>query len=108
MSNEPKSTKTFGILLALWGIALTLGGINLVHMGDNFYFIVIGLGLLFSGVLVSRGKLLGAYTYAATFAIVTFWSLFEIRTNTEPLLPKVLMPTLVGLYLFVKVYPQLE
>ncbi len=107
MSNEPKPTKNFGYLLAVLGVAFTIGGIDLVRMGDNFYFVVFGLGFLTSGVLVSRGKLLGAYVYAVTFAVIVLWSLLEVGANAGQLLPRLLMPTLVGLYIFVKVHPRL-
>lgn len=107
MSEQPKSTKTFGIVLAAIGIAFMLGGINLVRMGDNPYFILVGVGILASGVLVSQGRRLGASVYGATVAFIVIWSLVDVGTSPGALLPRILMPSLLGLYILFKVRPRL-
>ncbi|MBV8465918.1 MAG: hypothetical protein JO218_08230 [Burkholderiales bacterium] len=97
MDNRPTRA---GTLLMILGALLTFGGIRLMMMGDNAYFLVVGIGLLATGVLIRSGKRLGLGIYGATLAFVYIASIAELGANMQALLPRILMPTLVGLYLF--------
>jgi len=90
----------FGILLAVLGAALALGGFNMLQQGDNAYFLVAGLGISISGILIALGKLFGAWLYAATFAVMVVWSFSELGADFGQLLPRIMIPALLCFYIF--------
>lgn len=96
-SNPPRN---FGALLTVFGIALAIGGINLLRVGDNAYFLVVGLGVAASGVLIALGRLAGARLYLATFAVVVIWSLADHRGNFSQALAQIFLPGLLCAYIF--------
>lgn len=49
-----------GILIALIGLVLAGGGAYLSSLGGSWYFLLMGLAMLVSGVLIARRKPLGA------------------------------------------------
>lgn len=98
--NNPQPPRTLGILLIILGVAMILGGIKLLSMGDNLYFIIVGTGVVLSGLLLSSGNILGAYMYAATLAVVVVWSVMEVGADWGQLLPRIAVPILLGVYVF--------
>lgn len=97
---EIKPPRILGLLLALLGATTVIGGVNLLLMNDSPYFFVIGIGMLISGLLLARGKKMGAYAYAGTLAIIILWSLFEVGFDVSQLLPRIVVPSLIGAYIF--------
>jgi quinoprotein glucose dehydrogenase len=104
MSNTLSPPRTFGVLLATLGALLAGGGIYLLSIGvpltGSAYFIVAGLGVAFSGILMARGKLAGAWLYAAVFLLMVVWSVVELGGNVDALLPRVALPGLICAYIF--------
>lgn len=98
--SEIKPPRTLGLLLALLGATTVIGGINLLLMNDTPYFFVIGIGLLVSGLLLARGKKAGAYAYAGTLSVIILWSLVEVGLDVGLLLPRIVVPGLIGAYIF--------
>lgn len=96
----PNPPRLFGLLLALLGAALAVGGIGLLRAGDSAYFLAVGLGAIATGVLIALGRLLGAWVYGATLALVVVWSLAEVGADLPELLPRVALPILIGVYVF--------
>jgi quinoprotein glucose dehydrogenase len=99
MSNQ-NPPRVLGGLLAVLGVALILGGYGLLQQGDSAYFLVAGLGICLSGILVALGKLLGAWFYAATFALMVVWSFVETKGDFGQLLPRILVPAVLCAYIF--------
>ena len=91
--------RVLGILLAVLGTALALGGFSLLLQGGA-YFLVAGLGIMVSGILIALGKLAGAWSYAATFAVMVVWSFLEVGANPGQLLPRLLVPAVLCIYIF--------
>ncbi len=100
MSIKTSPPRVFGILLTLLGAALVIGGMNLISMGDSYYFFVVGVLTAVSGLLMTIGKKLGAYTYAITLTVVVVWSFVEVGLAFEALLPRILIPILLSAYIF--------
>lgn len=99
MSDE-QPPRIFGSLLAVLGAALAVGGVTLIQKGDSPYFLVAGLGILAAGVLIAMGKMLGAWAFLCTFALMVVWSLVEVGANVGLLLPRILLPGLFCAYIF--------
>ena len=98
--SEIKPPRILGLLLALLGATTVIGGVNLLLMNDSPYFCVIGIGMLISGLLLARGKKVGAYAYAGTLSIIVLWSLLEVGLDISLLLPRIVVPSLIGAYIF--------
>lgn len=92
--------RTLGILLTILGAALGCGGAYLLAMGyPSPYFLVVGVGIAVSGLLIASGKRAGMYVYFATFGVILVWSLAETGGVVGKLMPRVSLPALIGLHL---------
>ena len=91
--------RRLGALLAVLGLAQSVGGAILLQQGDSAYFLVVGLGVLAAGVLIGLGKLAGAWAYLGVFALMVGWSLLEEGPNAGKLLPRLLVPAVLCAYI---------
>jgi hypothetical protein len=92
--------RALGILLAILGVVLGFAGAYLLAIGyPSPYFMVIGVGIAISGVLIASGKRAGMYVYFATFGVIVVWSLIETAGTTGQLMPRLFIPTLICLHL---------
>ena len=98
--------RTIGVLLALAGIALFVGGIWLVSLGGSPYYLLAGIALLASGVLIFMRRLLGVWIYIALFLGTIIWALWEAGLDAWALVPRLLGPgiLLVLLLLVLPIY----
>ncbi|HEX6604209.1 MAG TPA: membrane-bound PQQ-dependent dehydrogenase, glucose/quinate/shikimate family [Sphingomicrobium sp.] len=96
-----------GGLLVLIGLILAVGGIWLASLGGSIYYLLAGLGLIASGVLMIGGRPLGAYLYLAVFALTLVWALWEVGLNVWALVPRVIGPAVLAILVFL-VLPLLE
>ena len=102
MNDAKNPPRVFGILLALLGAAMAIGGVNILNMGGGFYFIVVGVGVACSGALIAMGKLVGAYVYGATLLVVLIWSFIDEGTNLQGLIPRITLPIFFAAYIYSK------
>jgi quinoprotein glucose dehydrogenase len=94
-----KPPRTLGILLAVLGALLFVGGLWLLTRGASAYFLVVGLGLALSGMLLASGKKVGLIAYAITLAVIIAGSFLEEGMNTSKLVPRIAVPIVIGFYL---------
>lgn len=97
--NPARPPVALGVLLAILGAALGVGGLFLMSRGESPYFAVVGVGLAVSGVLLARGKKAGLGAYFATLLVILVWSFVETGGNMRLLLPRIALPLIIGLYL---------
>src|SRR5215217_6395022 len=95
------AVRIFGGLVALLGVPLVIGGVWLITLGGSFYYLLAGLGLIASGVMLARLKSLGAWIYFAVFGLTAIWALWEVGLNGWALVPRLVAPAvlLVGVIL---------
>ncbi|MDQ8027600.1 MAG: membrane-bound PQQ-dependent dehydrogenase, glucose/quinate/shikimate family, partial [Brevundimonas sp.] len=93
--------RIFAVLVALLGVPLVLGGGYLIALGGSFYYLLAGLGLIASGILMARLKPVGAWIYIAVFLLTVLWALWEVGLNGWALVPRIVAPAvlLVGVIL---------
>jgi quinate dehydrogenase (quinone) len=84
----------FAVVLALVGLALTLGGIRLATLGGSWYYWIAGVVTLVSGVLLFKRKPLGGLLYLLVVLATVLWALAEVGTSFWGLVPR-LAPVLV-------------
>lgn len=88
-----------GVLLAILGAVLAIGGLFLMTRGESPYFAGVGVGLAISGVLLARGRKAALGAYFVTLLVILVWSAIETGGNLQLLLPRIALPLIVGLYL---------
>lgn len=81
-----------GLIVALIGLILFIGGIWLAALGGSLYYLITGAAMLASGLLLMRGLLLGGWIYIAIFFFTLLWALWEVGTNGWALVPRVIAP----------------
>ena len=86
-----------GLVLALIGLVLFIGGIWLAILGGSIYYLLAGLGLLASGYLLFRGNPNGAYLYLLVFALTLVWALWEVGLDPWGLVPRVIGPAVLAI-----------
>lgn len=90
----PMWVRIFGVVLALVGLALLLGGLRLATLGGSWYYLIAGLATLVSGALLVRGKAQGGLLYLVVVIGTAVWALAEVGTAFWGLVPR-LAPVLV-------------
>ncbi|TWI05908.1 quinoprotein glucose dehydrogenase [Luteimonas cucumeris] len=66
-----------GIVTALLGLALAVGGAWLLILGGSWYYLPAGIGLLVAGVQLARDRMSGAWWFAAVFVGTLLWTAWE-------------------------------
>ncbi len=96
----------FGVILALIGLALAIGGVRLATLGGSWYYLITGVALMLSGALFARSRIAGFWLFAAVFVGTVVWSLTEVGLEFWPLVPR-LAPVLVLALLAFLVLPRI-
>lgn len=92
--------RTLGILLTILGAVLACAGtFFLFSSRPTAYFLVVGVGIAVSGLLIGSGKRAGMYMYLATFGVILVWSIVETGGETRQLMPRLFLPALIGLHI---------
>ncbi len=81
-------TSVLGVVLVLFGAVLLAGGIWLALIGGSLYYVLTGAAIVVSGVLIFRRNRLGAWLYAALFALSIPWALWETGADPWALVPR--------------------
>jgi len=88
-----------GILLLLMGLALLAGGIKLSMLGGSLYYVLAGIGLTLTGLLLLAGKRAALGLYAVVLFTSTVWSLWEIGLDWWQLVPRLSLWFALGVVL---------
>lgn len=99
--------RILALVLALIGLVLAIGGGWLLSLGGSPYYLLAGLGLIASGVLLWRLNLLGAWIYIGVFVLTVLWALWEVGLNGWALVPRVIAPAVL-LALVIAALPVLD
>ncbi|HEX7783096.1 MAG TPA: membrane-bound PQQ-dependent dehydrogenase, glucose/quinate/shikimate family [Sphingobium sp.] len=81
-----------GAAVALIGLVLAVGGVWLAMVGGSPYYLITGIAMLVSGVLIARRKVAGAWLYILIVAATILWALWEVGINGWALVPRVIAP----------------
>lgn len=72
-------------LMAVIGLTLGIGGAYLATLGGSIYFLLMGLALVISAVLIFKGKPSGAWLYAIAFVLSVIWAIWDAGFTFWPL-----------------------
>ena len=95
-----------GVIIALLGLALAVGGFKLVSLGGSWYFLIGGVVMAVSGLLIAQCKTAGAWLFAAFLVGTAIWAVAEVGLVFWPLFSRLFMFAVVGLVVAL-VYPLL-
>ena len=104
MSNPSTGTgmRTFSvIILAIFALILLIGGIWLAVLGGSIYYIVAGLLLLVTAVLLKKSDSKAFWVYAALMLGTVIWGVWEAGTDFWALAPRFDILGLLGLWLLI-------
>lgn len=87
------------ILVGVLGLVFAGLGGWLAVLGGTLYYAVAGVVLLVVAFLLVRGRLAGVRLYAALLAGTTVWALWEVGLDGWALIPRLVAPALLGLWL---------
>jgi quinoprotein glucose dehydrogenase len=88
-------------ILFLFGLLLATGGFLLVELGGSVYYIVAGVAVIASAVLLWCGRRSGAWLYGSFLFGTLIWSLWEVGFDVWALTPRLLLPTILGSWLLI-------
>jgi glucose dehydrogenase len=88
-----------GATILLLGAYFLVGGTWLIWLGGSWYYAVAGIGLMVTGWFIAAGRRLGIYVYALVWLGTLCWAFAESGANVWYLMPRLLAPTVLGLYL---------
>ena len=90
--------RIFALLLAAIGLVLIVGGGRLLMLGGSLYYLIAGLALALSSVLLWRRRRLGSLVYGGMLLITIIWSLWEVGFDFWALMPRLAAPLVIGLW----------
>ncbi len=99
-------TLLLGLLIALIGAILAFGGAQLAALGGSWYYLIVGLLLIASGVLLVLRDVRGAWIYGGAFLFTLVWALWEKGLDGWALVPRLVGP-LVLMFLVLASLPVL-
>ncbi|MCO7574532.1 MULTISPECIES: glucose/quinate/shikimate family membrane-bound PQQ-dependent dehydrogenase [Pseudomonas chlororaphis group] len=95
-----------GVLIALIGLGLAGGGGYLLSLGGSAYFLLMGLAMLVSGVLIARASPRGARLYGVALVLTAIWAVWDAGLEYWSLVSRVLTFAVIGLVVAL-IYPTL-
>ncbi|WP_409280666.1 glucose/quinate/shikimate family membrane-bound PQQ-dependent dehydrogenase [Pseudomonas defluvii] len=95
----------FGVLV--FGLLFAAGGGYLATLGGSWYFLLAGLGLIVSSILLFKQRLSGVWLFAAVMVITVVWALADAGLNFWPLVSRLFALGVLSL-LVALVYPTLR
>jgi len=97
--SRPRPPRIFASILLLIGLVLAAGGIRLAMLGGSLYYVIAGVALIASAVMLWRGQRWGAYVYGLLTVGTILWALVESGFDGWALAPRVLPFLVLGLLL---------
>jgi quinoprotein glucose dehydrogenase len=92
-------TWSTGIFFLLVGIALAIGGGWLVARGGSWYYLVGGIAVAATGVLVVQARRTALWVYALFLVGTLAWAIIEVRFDWWQLLPRLDLWFVMGAWL---------
>jgi quinoprotein glucose dehydrogenase len=94
-----RAPRLTALLVAVAGAAMAAGGGLLLGLGGTSYYLIAGIGLLLTALLLWRGKATALLLYLLIYVGTLIWAYREVGLDGWQLEPRLLMPTLLGLWL---------
>jgi quinoprotein glucose dehydrogenase len=94
-----RSLRITGGLFVLAGLFLFVAGGYLAVLGGSWYYLLAGAGVILTGAGLFMRRRWALHLYAVVLAGTVIWALAEVGLRGWELEPRLLVPTLLGIYL---------
>ncbi|HTH27177.1 MAG TPA: membrane-bound PQQ-dependent dehydrogenase, glucose/quinate/shikimate family [Sphingobium sp.] len=94
--NPGRAVRAYTAFLLLIALGLAVGGGWLLILGGSPYYLLAGLALAASALLLWRGRREAVWLYAALFIATVAWSIWEAGFEPWALMPRLVAWTMVG------------
>ena len=91
------SRSLYAALLLIVGLTLAIGGTVLLGDGGSAYYLIAGLAVVASAILLWRGNRRGVWLYAAMLIGTVAWSVWEVGFEPWQLVARLVAPLVLGL-----------
>src|SRR3546814_11480204 len=89
----------FVAVLLATGLSLLWLGATLLMLGGSPYYVLAGVAITLSAILIARRNWSGVWVYAAFWLATLLWALWESGLDGWALAPRLAMPTALGLWM---------
>ena len=89
--------RLLGVLLLIMGLALLAGGIKLTMLGGSLYYLLAGIGITLTGVLLLATRRAALGLYALVLFASTVWALWEVGLDWWQLVPRLALLFALGI-----------
>ena len=87
------------VVTGLVGLFLLAGGAYLLSLGGSVYYVIAGIALIATAVLLWRGKSVALLVYALLLAGTMIWALWEVGLDFWQLAPRGDLLVILGVLL---------
>ncbi|MBF7687339.1 membrane-bound PQQ-dependent dehydrogenase, glucose/quinate/shikimate family [Acinetobacter rathckeae] len=92
-------TKIFAVIVILIALPLLFGGIYLSTLGGSWYYLLSGLALVVSGLLLFKDKLIGAHIFGVFFVATIAWTIYETGSRFWGWIPRLALFAVLAFFL---------
>lgn len=89
--------RLLGVLLLIMGLALLAGGIKLSLLGGSLYYLLAGIGITLTGLLLLATRRAALGLYALVLFASTVWALWEVGLDWWQLVPRLALLFALGI-----------
>lgn len=89
-----------GIVVFLLGLGIGGLGAWLAGLGGTPYYLVVGVALAVSGILIARGHVAGVWIYTAILIGTIAWAVSEAGLDGWALIPRLIAPAVLGFWIW--------
>ena len=89
--------RLLGVLLLIMGLALLAGGIKLSMLGGSLYYLLAGIGITLTGLLLLATRRAALGLYALVLFASTVWALWEVGLDWWQLVPRLALLFALGI-----------
>jgi quinate dehydrogenase (quinone) len=79
-----------GAIITIAGLFFAIGGGKLASLGGSWYFLLAGIGLIISGLLIVRRRPAGALLFGLVFVLTAIWAVWDAGLEFWPLISRLL------------------
>ncbi len=79
-----------GAIITIAGLFFAIGGGKLASLGGSWYFLLAGIGLIVSGLLIVRRRPSGALLFGLVFVLTAIWAVWDAGLEFWPLISRLL------------------
>ena len=87
--------RILGVAIALLGCFFAVEGGVLASLGGSLYYVIAGVAMIASGILIARDDPRGRWLYILIWLGTLVWAIWEVGLDGLQLIPRVVAPTVL-------------